>query len=103
MRKLAPLSGAFVAEPAELVATLALPVSCTPAWTLDDGGHRLDFPPAMVDDPDDVAAAKDAVKAELYRGEDAVASCGGQEQVVVQLVRDAAGAWRIRGWARVGR
>lgn len=104
VRKLAHVSAAFVAETDDLIATLTtIPTSCTPVWTDDDGGHRLDFPPAMVDDPDDVAAEKDAVKAELYRGVDMVASCDGSERAMVQLLRDPAGDWRIRGWARLAR
>lgn len=102
--KLARVSAAFVADTDHLIVTLAgIPASCTPVWTSDDGGHRLDFPPAMVDDPDDLAAEKDAVKAELYRGVDVIASCDGSERAMVQLVRDPAGEWRVRGWARLAR
>lgn len=104
VRKLARVSEAFVADTDDLIATLAsIPASCIPVWTSDDGGQRLDFPPAMVDDPDEVAAEKDAVKAELYRGVDVVAACDGREQAMVQLVREPAGDWRIRGWTRLAR
>ena len=97
-------SAAFVADTDHLIATLTMiPPSCTPVWTSDDGGNRLDFPPAMVDDADDVAAEKDAVKAELYQGVDVVASCDGSERAMVQLLRDPAGEWRIRGWAQLAR
>jgi len=104
VQRLARVSGAFVADLDALAATLrGLPASCAPAWSQDEGGHRLDFPPAMVDDPANLAAEKDAVKAELYRGVDVVASCDGVEQLAVQLVRDEAGAWRIRGWTSLAR
>lgn len=99
--KLARTSGAFAATLDDLISTTALEATCTPAWTTDDGGHRLDFPPAMVDDPDDVAAEKDEVKAELYQGVDVVASCGERERLVIQLVRGANASWVVRGWARL--
>ncbi len=101
VRRLAPVSGAFQPTLDDLVATLtaAPPAGCAPEWQVDDGGHRLDFPPAMVDDPDDLAAEKDALKAELYTGHDVVFTCGPQaEQFALQLVRGPRGAWLIRGW-----
>lgn len=99
--KLARVSGAFDATVDDLIRTASLDATCTPTWTTGEGGDRLDFPPAMVDDPDDIAAEKDAVKAELYQGVDVVASCDGHEQLVLQLVRGANGSWIVRGWGQL--
>src|SRR5690606_30811933 len=90
--RLAPACGAFIPTLDDLVRTLAapLPDGCAPTWRLDEGGHRLDFPPAMIDDPDDVAAELDALKAEHYTGYDAIVACApDDERLAVQLARDA--------------
>lgn len=107
VRRLAAMSGAFSPTLQDLVATLTTPGTDPCGWETDEGGHRLDFPPAMVDDSEEVAAEKDALKAGLYAGEDVVRLCpgvGGErgELFMMQLVRGAGGEWQIRGWARLG-
>ncbi len=103
VRRLAALTEAFEPSLPGLVGALALPGGCAVEWRVDDGGLRLDFPPAMVDDDPRLAAEKDAVKAELYQGSDVVAVCGGREIMIVQVVFEPAAGWRVRGWARLAR
>lgn len=98
VRRLARVSGAFEASVEALQSTLAAMPACEVTWATDEGGHRLDFAPALVDDTEEAADAKDAVKAELYQGEDAIASCNGEEAFLVQLVRSPDRGWRVRGW-----
>ncbi|MFI5296706.1 MAG: hypothetical protein ACHREM_01300 [Polyangiales bacterium] len=102
VRRLAAMDGAFDPTLADLVRTLSLaPATCTLKWRVDDGGLRLDFPPAMTDDTPEVTAEKTWLKRELYQGKDIVALCADAEQFLVQLLRDPSGRWHIRGWTRL--
>lgn len=102
VKRLAVLSGGS-ADPGALSATLrAVPKTCAALeWRVDEGGFRLDFPPAMVDDPPAEQAENDAIHKELYQGHDVTAVCDGETLMVVQVLRDAGGVWHVRGWGRI--